>query len=302
MKTEKLLISRLILVFNFALITFGISGCSTNLDNRIVIGSKNFTEQLILGELLAQVIEAKTNLQVDRRLNLGGTFICHQAMLTGQMDAYIEYTGTALTSVLKEKSISDAKIVYQQVKQKYAQKFQMEWTAPLGFNNTFAMIVRGDDAKRLNIQTLSQATNYTPQWKAAFGFEFSDRPDGYPSLVKTYGLRFAEPPRIMDLGLMYQALKAKQVDLIAGNSTDGLIDSLKLAVLKDDKKSFPPYEAAPIVRQQTLAEHPELRQTLQQLKGLISEQDMRRLNYQVDSQRRDVKQVVNEFLQLKEVL
>lgn len=273
-----------------------IAGCSHNSNRRIVVASKNFTEQIILGELLAQAIEAKTDLQVDRRLYLGGTFVCHQALISGQIDAYVEYTGTALTSVLKEKPNSDPKAVYNRVQQAYNQQYQMEWTPPLGFNNTFAMIVRSEDAKALNIQTLSQAAKFTPKWRAAFGFEFSERPDGFPGLAKTYGIKLAQPPLVMDLGLMYQSIKQKQVDLVAGNSTDGLIDSLNLVVLEDDKNYFPPYEAAPVVRQEALAQHPELRQALQQLGGLISEKEMRRLNYLVDGERRDVKQVVREFL------
>lgn len=285
------------LIVNFAfLIT--LAGCGNRSDQRIVVASKNFTEQIILGELLAQAIEAKTNLQVDRRLYLGGTFVCHQALTAGQIDAYVEYTGTALTSVLKQ-SVSDPKTVFQQVQQAYNRKYQLEWTPPLGFNNTFAMIVRKEDAQGLNIQTLSEAAKYTPKWRAAFGFEFSERPDGFPGLSKTYGLQLASRPLVMDLGLMYQAIKQKQVDLVAGNSTDGQILSLNLVVLEDDKQYFPPYEAAPVFRQQTLEKHPELRPVLQQLGGLISEEDMRQLNYLVDGERRDIKQVVREFLQRK---
>lgn len=272
------------------------TGCSVT-NKRIVVGSKNFTEQVILAELLAQQIESKTDLEVDRRSDLGGTFICHQAIITGQIDAYVEYTGTALTAILKQQPSSDPRKVYQQVQQAYAQKFNLDWTEPLGFNNTFAIVVRGQDAKRLNLQTISQAAKYTPQWQAGFGYEFAERADGYPGLAKTYGLQFAKPPKTMDLGLMYRALNDKQVDLVAGNSTDGLIASLNLAVLRDDRRYFPPYEAAPVIRQQTLAEHPELRQALKELGGSISEEEMRRLNYQVDGERRDVKQVVREFLQ-----
>lgn len=279
------------------LLFLGLTGCSATSGKRIVVGSKNFTEQVILAELLAQQIESKTDLQVDRRSDLGGTFVCHQAIIAGQIDAYVEYTGTALTAILKQKPSSDPKVVYRQVQQAYAQQFNLDWTEPLGFNNTFAIVVRGQDAKQLNLQTISQAAKYTPQWQAGFGYEFVERADGYPGLAKTYGLQFAKPPKTMDLGLMYRALNDQQVDLVAGNSTDGLITSLNLAVLRDDKRYFPPYEAAPVVRQQTLAEHPELRQALRDLGGSISEVEMRRLNYQVDGERRDVKQVVREFLQ-----
>ncbi len=276
-----------------------IAACNTRPQNQIVIGSKNFTEQLILGELLAQHIEANTNIKVDRRLNLGGTFVCHQAITAGEIDAYVEYTGTAFTAILKKPPISNSQQVYQQVKQAYAQQFQLELSEPLGFNNTFAIIIRGEDARSQNIKTISQAAKKTPEWKAGFGYEFIERKDGFPGLAKTYGLRFSEPPRVMDLGLMYRALKEKQVDLVAGNSTDGLIDRLDLTVLKDDKQYFPPYDAVPIVRQQTLEKYPQLRQALQQLGGTITEKDMRSLNYQVDGEGKDVKQVVQQFLKSK---
>ncbi len=288
-------------LFTFTLI-LAIASCNPNSNSggsTIAIGSKNFTEQDVLGELLAQQIEATTGLKVDRRLHLGGTFVCHEALLAGKIDAYIEYTGTAFTAVLKQNTISDPKSIYQQVKQAYAKQFSLEVTQPLGFNNTFAMIVRGEDARRLNLQTLSQATQYTPQWRAGFGYEFVERPDGFPGLAKTYGIHFAESPRVMDLGLIYRALIQKQVDVVAGNSTDGQIARLGLVALKDDKHYFPPYEAAPIVRQQTLAKYPKIRQALQQLGGLITETEMRRLNYLVEGEMRDVKEVVREFRQSK---
>ena len=289
------------MLIGFILIV-AIAACNRSPQNQIAIGSKNFTEQLILAELLAQKIEANTNLKVDRRFNLGGTFVCHQAIAAGEIDAYVEYTGTSFTAILKKPPISNPKQVYQQVKQSYAQQFQLELTEPLGFNNTFAMIVRGEDARKYNLQTISQAAKKTPEWKAGFGYEFLERQDGFPGLAKTYGLRFAEPPRVMDLGLMYRALKEKQVDLVAGNSTEGLIDRLDLAVLKDDKQYFPPYDAVPIVRKQTLEKYPELRKTLQQLGGTITEKDMRNLNYQVDGEGKDVKNVVQQFLKSKRLI
>lgn len=291
--------------FALCLVTFclilAIASCNPNVSSgggNIVVASKDFTEQDILGELLAQQIESKTKLKVDRRLHLGGTFVCHQALTAGQIDAYIEYTGTAFTAVLKQKPISNPKAVYQQVKTGYA-KLGLEVTPPLGFENTFAMIVRGEDARALNLQTMSQAAQFTPQWQAGFGYEFLQREDGFPGLAKTYGLSFARQPRVMDLGLMYRALVEKQVDLVAGNSTDGQIARLDLAILQDDKHYFPPYEAAPIVREATLKQHPELRQAIAGLGGLINADQMRRLNYQVEGELRDIKEVVREFLQSK---
>jgi osmoprotectant transport system substrate-binding protein len=275
------------------------NACDPSRENRIVVGSKNFTEQLILGELIAQQIEAKTQLPVERRFYLAGTYICQQAILAGRIDVYPEYTGTALTAVLKQKPESGRENVYQQVKNEYAKQFALSVGPTFGFDDTFAIEIRGEDARRLGLKTISQAGPYTPQWRAGFGYEFMERPDGYKGLVATYGLRFAEPPRIMDLGLIARALNNKQVDLIAGNMTDGLIPTLDLFVLEDDRHYFPPYEAVPIVRQDTIARHPEVEQALDALAGKISDDEMRKLNYAVDGERRDVKEVVREFRKKK---
>lgn len=266
---------------------------------RIVVGCKNFTEQIILGELIAQQIENKTHLPVERRFYLGGTYIAHQGILAGRIDIYPEYTGTALTAILKEQPNSDRKAVYDRVKSEYQRRFHLTLGPPFGFNDTFAIEIRGEDARRLHLQTLSQAANYTPHWRPGFGYEFMERRDGYKGLVATYGLRFAATPRIMDLGLLTRALKDHQVDLIAGNMTDGLIPALDLFVLEDDKHYFPPYEAVPVVREQTLEEHPEIRTALAELGGKISDSEMRQLNYEVDGKKRDVKEVVGEFLKSK---
>jgi osmoprotectant transport system substrate-binding protein len=265
---------------------------------RIVVGCKNFTEQIILGELIAQQIENKTHLQVERRFYLGGTYIAHQSILAGRIDVYPEYTGTALTAVLKQQPSSEPKTVYDRVKSEYERRFRLTLGPPLGFNDTFAIELRGDDARRLHLQTLSQAAQYAPQWRAGFGYEFMERPDGYKGLVATYSLRFAAAPRIMDLGLLTRALKDHQVDVIAGNMTDGLIPALDLFVLADDKHYFPPYEAVPVIREQTIAEHPEIKQALEELAGKISDAEMRQLNYEVDGKKRDVKEVVKEFLRM----
>jgi glycine betaine/choline ABC-type transport system substrate-binding protein len=274
-----------------------LSSCAPH-SNRIVVGCKNFTEQLILGELIAQQIENKTHLPVERRFYLAGTLIAHQAILGGRIDIYPEYTGTALTAVLKENPESSER-VYDQVKAGYARRFNLAVGEPFGFNDTFAIEIRGEDARRLGIKTLSQAAPYTPHWRAGFGYEFMLRPDGYKGLAATYGLKFAEPPRVMDLGLITRALKEKQVDLIAGNMTDGLIPTLDLFVLEDDKHYFPPYEAVPIMRKEILEKHPEIKPALDELRDKISDREMRKLNYAVDGQRKDVKEVVREFLQSK---
>jgi osmoprotectant transport system substrate-binding protein len=270
--------------------------------NRIVVGSKNFTEQLILGELFAQVIEARTHLPVERRFYLAGTFICQQAILAGRIDIYPEYTGTALTAVLKQQPTSDRQEVYRRVQQDYQNKFGLSVGLPLGFDDTFAMVIRGEDARRLDLKTLSQASAFTPQWRAGFGYEFMERPDGYKGLVASYGLRFAEAPRIMDLGLITRALKDRQVDLIAGNNTDGLIQAFDFFVLEDDHHYFPPYEAVAIMRGEMLKSHPELGTAVGELAGAISDDDMRRLNYAVDGEHRDAAVVVKEFLQQRKLV
>ncbi len=280
-------------------IVFVLVACGPPRQSRIVVGSKNFTEQLVLGEIIAQQIENKTHLPVERRFYLAGSYICHQAILGGRIDIYPEYTGTALTAILKAQASSDPEQVYQQVHTEYARRFDLEAGKPFGFNNTFAIEIRGEDARRLGLQTISQAAAYTPRWRAGFGYEFMERPDGYKGLAATYALRFAEAPRIMDLGLLARALKEKQLDLAAGNATDGLIPALDLFVLADDRHYFPPYEAVPIMRQDMLARHPEVGRALDDLAGKISDDDMRRLNYAVDGQHRDVKQVVEEFLRQK---
>ena len=265
----------------------------------IIIGSKKFTEQVILGELLAQQIETQTKLKVDRRFNLGGTFICHEAVKSGQISGYVEYTGTAFTAVLKQNPISDPQVVYNQVKQEYAKEFNLEVMPSLGFNNTFAITIRGEEAKRLNLKTISQAAQYTPQWQAGFGYEFLERADGYAGLAKTYGLKFDKPPQQMEIGLMYQALAQKKVDLIAGNSTDGLIPVLDLFILEDDKNYFPPYQAVPIFNQATLQKYPEVRDAIAQLSRLISNEEMQKMNYQVDNQSRPAEIVVRDWLKSK---
>ena len=266
------------------------------------MGSKNFTEQLVLGEMFAQMIEARTHLAVERRFYLAGTFICHQAMLAGRIDLYPEYTGTALTAVLKEPPGRDKHEVYRRVKQGYEERFGLALSSPLGFDDTFAMVIRGDDARKLNLRTLSEAAAYAPKWRAGFGYEFMERPDGYKGLVATYGLRFAEAPRIMDLGLITRALKEHQVDLIAGNNTDGLIPALDLFVLEDDRHYFPPYEGVAVMRQEMLKNHPEVGTALDALAGAISDDDLRRLNYAVDGKHEDAAAVIRAFLRERKLI
>jgi osmoprotectant transport system substrate-binding protein len=273
--------------------------CSSSRSDRIVVGSKNFTESFILGELIAQQIETHTNLKVERRFYLAGTYICQQAMLAGRIDVYPEYTGTALTAILKQGISRDKQDVYQRVKSEYERRFGLTLGPAFGFNDTFAMEVRGEDSRRLNVRTLSQAAQFAPRWRAGFGYEFMERPDGYRGLVATYGLHFAEQPRIMDLGLLARALKDRQIDFAGGNATDGLIPALDLVALEDDRHYFPPYEAVPVIREQTLQSHPEIAHVLADLGGKISDEEMRKMNYAVDAQHRDAQDVVREFLKSK---
>jgi len=276
--------------------------CSRSHSDRVVVGSKNFTESFLLGEMFAQMIEARTQLKVDRRFYLAGTYICQQAILAGRIDIYPEYTGTALTAILKQKAVGDKQDVYQRVKSEYERRFGLTLGPALGFNDTFAMEIRGDDARRFNIKTLSEAAAFAPKWRAGFGYEFMERPDGYRGLVATYGLHFAEPPRIMDLGLLARTLKDRQIDLAGGNATDGQIPALGFFVLEDDRHYFPPYEAVPVIRQQTLQQHPEVAQVLAELSGKISDAEMQSLNYAVDGQHRDATEVISEFLKHKELI
>lgn len=273
-------------------------GCAPG-HHGIVVGSKNFTEQAVLGEILAQQIEKKTHLPVERRFYLAGSYICHQALLAGRIDLYPEYTGTALTAILKEKPSGSSKEVYQRVKEEYSRRFSFDVSAPLGFNNSFALVIRGDDARRLHLRTISDLARQAPQWRMGVGYEFLERPDGFAGLAKTYSLHFAESSRVMDLGLLYRALGEKQVDVVVGSSTDGLIQARGLVVLEDDKHYFPPYDAVPVVREETLARYPAMRDALSELTHKITEEDMRRLNYAVDGEHRDLKQLVAAFLREK---
>jgi osmoprotectant transport system substrate-binding protein len=279
-----------------AALLFSLAGCGEHHSDTIVIGSKNFPEQALLGEILAQQIEARTHLRVERRFYLAGSYICQQAMLAGRIDAYVEYTGTALTAILKDPIESDPAGVFAKVQSEYKQRFRFDVLPSLGFNNTFAIVIRGEDARRLHIGRLSEAAPYARNWRAGFGYEFMERPDGYAGLARVYGLQFASTPRILDLGLLYRALLEKQVDLVAGNSTDGLIAARDLVILADDKHYFPPYEAVPIVREDTFARHPEVRAAIAELAGRISDAEMQKMNYAVAGEDRDTAEVAREFL------
>ena len=270
-----------------------LTACSNR--HLITVASKNFTEQVILGEIVAQHIQHRLGERVDRKLNLGGTLLAHKALLNGGIDMYPEYTGTALTDILKQPPSSDAAAVLAQVRAAY-RKWNVEWIDPLGFNNTFAMAIGGTQARARRIRTLGDAAAYQPGWILGVGYEFLQRPDGLPGLLKTYPLHLRRPPISMDLGLLYQALSQGKVDMVAGSETDGQLSVLDAVVLEDDKHFFPPYQAALVVRESVLAENPKLRPALAELSGKFSDAVMRKLNYAVDGQHRPVRKVAAEFL------
>jgi osmoprotectant transport system permease protein len=257
------------------------------------VGSKDFTESVVLAEILAQTLEAR-GINVERRFELGGN-LCHDALVAGEIDVYPEYTGTSYTSILHHQPITDPRVVYDQVKREYAERFNVDVSPPLGFSNDFAILVRGRDARALNLHTISDAAPHTHAWRAGFGQDFMSRPDGYEGFARAYNLQFRERPREMDLSLTYRALAAGEVDLIAGNSTDGLISALDLTQLTDDRRYFPPYEAVFLARRAALAHNDALREVLKNLGNAISTEEMRRLNYEVDGDKRAPAEVAREW-------
>jgi glycine betaine/choline ABC-type transport system substrate-binding protein len=250
---------------------------------------------MILGELVAQTIERDAGVAVTRRLNLGGTLICDRALMTGDVDVYVEYTGTALTAVFHQPVAGDSTTVYGTVREQYARSGRT-LLPPLGFNNTFAILVRGADARRLGLRTIDDAVGQAPQWRAGFGYEFLERPDGYPGLAAKYGLQFSGTPGVMDLSLSYRALASGQVDLIAGDATAGLIRGLDLVQLEDNRHYFPPYDAAPVASAAMLLKYPKVRTALEGLAGRVSADQMRAMNYAADVEHKDIAAIVSEFL------
>lgn len=281
--------------------------CAPPRSSHIVVGAKNFTEQVVLGELVAQEIESVTGQRVDRRFYLAGSYLCQQALVSGRIDSYVEYTGTALTAILKQPlpppGERDAARVFGSVSRLYDSRYQIKVEPGLGFEDTFAMVIRSDDAKRLGVKTISDAVQHGPQpgsaWRLGVGYEFESRPDGLPGLRATYGLRLDDAPRTMDLGLLYRALASHQVDMVAGNSTDGPIRALGLTALADDKHYFPPYEAVPLVREDSLRRWPGIQVAMDRLAGKVSDDEVRAMNDAVDREHRDVGEVVREFREKK---
>jgi osmoprotectant transport system substrate-binding protein len=298
-----------ILATTGALMLLALCSCAPPRSSRIVVGAKNFTEQVVLGELLAQEIESvyaqegHPGMRVDRRFYLAGSYICQQALVSGRIDAYVEYTGTALTAILKQPlpppGARDAGSVRNAIRALYESRYKVRVEPPLGFEDTFAMVVRADDARRLNLHTISDAAKVASQLRIGVGYEFESRPDGLPGLSAAYNLHFAGQPRTMDLGLLYRALANHQVDIVAGNSTDGAIRALGFTVLADDLHYFPPYEAVPLVRDDSIARHPEIQIASDKLAGKVTAEEMQSMNDAVDGKHEDVTEVVREFRKQK---
>ncbi len=274
-----------------ALILCALLTAACSHEPRVRVGSKNFSEQLVLGEIVAQHLENRLHGHVSRRLDLGGTLLAQQAIESGEIDVFPEYTGTALTAVLKQKPINDAARVLAAVRAGYRQ-WNLEWLDPLGFENTFAMAVRNESTSAADLSHAAAERS----WRLGAGYEFIRREDGLPGLTRTYGLRLSGTPKTMDLGLLYQALSKRQVDMVAGNSTDGMLSVLPVKVLRDDRHYFPPYECALVVREAAEKEFPALREALAELSGKISSDTMRRLNYELDGKHRPAREIAKDFL------
>ena len=272
-----------------------VTACSPPRSSHVVIGAKNFTEQVVLGELLAQEIEAAGGGPVERRFWLAGSYLCQQALVSGRIDGYVEYTGTALTAILKQPLDRDAARVDATVSKLYEERYKVRVGPGLGFEDTFAMVVRGDDARRLGLRAISDVVGKPEISRLGVGYEFAERPDGLRGLSAAYGLHFSGEPRTMELGLLYRALAAHQVDIVAGNSTDGAIKALDFVALVDDRHYFPPYEAVPLVREDSLRKWPQIGVAMLRLAGKVTADEMRGMNLAVEEQHRDVGDVVREF-------
>lgn len=274
-----------------------LTGCSSS--NTVTVGSKDFSENIVLGEIFAQLIEAKTDLKVIRKLNMGGTFVNFEAIKNGQIDLYPEYTGTALTAQLKMDVITDADETYRIVSEEFDKQFNIKWLKPLGFNNTYTLAVTNEIFETYRIETFSDLAAISENLVFGAEHEFFDRQDGFDGLVKTYGMKFKGEPKKMNVSLKYQAMGSGDIDVTDAFATDGQIKQYNLKVLKDDKNFFPPYYAAPIIRKEVLEKYPELEQILNSLEGLIDDETMMEMNYKIDVDNQDIKKVAEDFLREK---
>jgi osmoprotectant transport system substrate-binding protein len=274
-----------------------LSGCGSA--DTITVGSKDFSENIVLGEIFAQLIEAKTELKVNRKLNMGGTFVNFEAIKNGQIDLYPEYTGTGLTAQLEMDVITDPDEAYRVVAEEFDSQFGIKWLEPLGFNNTYAVAVTDEVYQEYGVETVSDLVDAAPNLVFGAEHEFFDRQDGFEGLVDVYGLTFKGDPQKMNVSLKYQAMGNGDIDVTDAFSTDGQILQYKLKILEDDQNFFPPYYAAPIIRNETLEKHPELEEVLNALSGLIDDDAMTQLNYQIDVENKDVAAVAKDFLEGK---
>lgn len=275
------------------LIALVAAGCASK--PHIVVGSKNFTEQVVLGEIVAQQLERRLGATVERKLDLGGTLLAHEALRGGSIDLYPEYTGTALTAILKQPIVRDPKAAFAEVSKGY-RRWGLEWLPPLGFNDSFAMVVRSATAREQGLKSLSDAARRSAPWRLGVGYEFTQRPDGLDGLVKTYSLHLDGDPVAMDLGLLYPALQSGKIEMAAANATDGMLAHPEFTVLRDDRNYFPPYECSIVVRDGTLQRFPRLKEILLQLSGSISDASMRHMNELVDVEHKPVAEVARDFL------
>ncbi len=274
------------------------AGCTSG--KKVVIGSKDFTENKILAEIMAQLIENNTDIKVERKINMGGTFVCFEAMKKGQIDIYPEYTGTGLTAQLKLPVETDPEQVYATVSTEFEKQFQIKWLKPIGFNNTYALAVPQELASKNNLESISDLGNFAKDLVFGAEHEFFNREDGYDGLIKVYDLTFKNIAK-MDVSLKYQAIGQGKMDVTDAFTTDGQLKALNLMVLKDDKNFFPPYYAAPIVRNEVLENNPQLEELLNKLAGTIDDQKMQELNYKVDNEKQTIKKVAEDFLKEAEI-
>ena len=281
-----------------ALLLAGCGGTAEKKQNQVTVGGKNFTEQDILVYMMKYMLEGNTNLKVETKAFLGGTNIVAQALDRGDIDLYVEYTGTALINLLGQPVINDSQAAYDKVRSIYKEKKRLEWLQPLGFNNTYTLTMRSDEASRLGIQKISDLAGKTETLSLGCTAEFLERPDGIKGLENKYGFKFNKTSS-MDPGLTYAAVRDKKVDVIDGFATDGRIPAFNLLVLKDDRQFFPPYFAAPVIREDTLKKHPEIATVLNRLAGKLTDKEMARLNAQVDLEKKDPKTVAKDWLQAK---
>ncbi|NLV87081.1 MAG: glycine/betaine ABC transporter substrate-binding protein [Clostridiales bacterium] len=276
------------------LLAIALTGCAGS--DKIVIGSKDFSENILLGEIFGQLVEAKTDIKVDRKLNLGGTFVCFEAIKKGDIDIYPDYTGTGLTAQLKMDVISDPDEAYRVVAEEFDKQFGIKWLEPFGFNNTYTLAVTQEVYKQYGMETFSDLAEISENLVFGAEHEFFDRQDGYDGLVETYSMTFKGEPKKMNVSLKYQAIGNGDMDVTDAFSTDGAIMQYDLVVLEDDLGFFPPYYAAPIIRNDTLEKHPELEDVLNVLADAIDDAAMTELNYKVDVEGQDVANVAKDFL------